>query len=233
MSETAPLPEPNATLEFVSLLEEALSENRVIKLSLGKYRGQDPDLRRIQVRPLTVKGQASLSFVFSYKTKDVTKNVALEEGLAIIAEQLGNPFKSAHLFTLTEDVQLVFSRKGKPAWSRAAPTCSTPPTVEHNREKTRLLDPAAPFLAALGVTNEDHQIIPSMARKWKQINRFLEVFDQAFASSQLASAKEVRVVDFGSGKGYLTFAIHDYLRERRGIAAEVTGVELRENLLEL
>ena len=233
MTDTALPPEPTAALQFVSLFSEALKEERVIKLSLGKYRGQDPDLRRILVRPLTVRGQARLSFVFSYKTRDVTKNVALEEGLAIIGEQLGDPFKSANLFTLTEDVQLIFSRKGKPGWSRSAPSCSTAPTVEHNREKKRLLDPGAPFLVSLGVTNEDHQIIPAMARKWKQINRFLEVFDQAFAASRLPAVDTIRVVDFGSGKGYLTFAIHDYLRNRLDIEAEVTGIELRENLVEL
>ncbi|MDP6490534.1 MAG: SAM-dependent methyltransferase [Kiritimatiellia bacterium] len=232
MTQSASLPsDPETQARFLVLLRENLDANEFIKLTLGKYRGQDPTLRRILVRPLTVKGSKCLSFVTSYKTRDVTENMAVEEGLEMIGGLLGNPFKSAHLFTATEDVQLVFSRKGKCAWSCSPATCSTAPTVQHNREKQRLLDPASPFLVALGVTNEDHQIIPSMSRKWKQINRFLEVFDHAFTSSQLSRDDDVRVVDFGSGRGYLTFAMHEYLRETLGVAARVTGIELREDLV--
>jgi SAM-dependent methyltransferase len=71
-----------------------------------------------------------------------------------------------------------------------------------------------------------------MARKWKQINKFVEVFAHAVERSPLAAAPAVRVLDFGSGKGYLTFAVHEHLRQR-GVAPEVTGVELREDLATL
>jgi SAM-dependent methyltransferase len=72
-----------------------------------------------------------------------------------------------------------------------------------------------------------------MARKWKQINRFVEVFAHALDSSPLAQAKTLHVVDFGSGKGYLTFAVHDWLRQVRGVDAQVTGVELRPDMVAL
>ena len=90
-----------------------------------------------------------------------------------------------------------------------------------------------PFLVALGVTTQQHQLIPAMSRKWKQINKFVEVFSHALASSTLAQAKQVSVMDFGSGKGYLTFAIHDHLRHTLGLAAQVTGVELRPDMVKL
>ena len=77
------------------------------------------------------------------------------------------------------------------------------------------------------MTNEQHELVPAMSRKWKQINKFIEVFDHALAASPLASASRCDVVDFGIGKGYLTFAMHDYLRVRSGCRAQVTGVELR------
>jgi SAM-dependent methyltransferase len=75
-----------------------------------------------------------------------------------------------------------------------------------------------------------------MARKWKQINKFVEVFAHAVATSGLVqrdAAGPMRVVDFGSGKGYLTFAVHAYLREAFGRCALVTGVELRQELVAL
>ena len=72
-----------------------------------------------------------------------------------------------------------------------------------------------------------------MSRKWKQINKFIEVFSHALTSSPLKLDQPVRVADFGSGKGYLTFAIHDYLRNTLKAEGEVTGVELREDMVTL
>jgi len=74
--------------------------------------------------------------------------------------------------------------------------------------------------------------VPAMARKWKQINKFVEVLGHALDDAGLASASALRVLDFGSGKGYLTFAVHDHL-QRRGIAPDVVGVELRDDLVVL
>jgi SAM-dependent methyltransferase len=74
-----------------------------------------------------------------------------------------------------------------------------------------------------------------MARKWKQINKFVEVLDHALDSARLAPAegRAVEVLDFGSGKGYLTFATHHRLTAARGWPAHVTGVELREDMVSL
>lgn len=69
-----------------------------------------------------------------------------------------------------------------------------------------------------------------MARKWKQINKFIEIFASAYEQID-AEQKELRIVDFGSGKGYLTFALYDYLQEQQKIPL-ITGVELRRNLVE-
>jgi 16S rRNA G1207 methylase RsmC len=68
-----------------------------------------------------------------------------------------------------------------------------------------------------------------MARKWKQINKFIEIFANAYEQID-AEQKELNIVDFGSGKGYLTFALYDYLQEQQKVPF-ITGVELR-NLVE-
>ena len=90
-----------------------------------------------------------------------------------------------------------------------------------------------PFLAELGVTDAQHRLVPAMARKWKQINKFVEVLDHALSQTALKQADSVDVVDFGSGKGYLTFATHDHLRHTLGLPARVAGVELREDMVAL
>nr|WP_236651226.1 SAM-dependent methyltransferase [Aquabacterium fontiphilum] len=72
-----------------------------------------------------------------------------------------------------------------------------------------------------------------MSRKWKQINKFIEVLSAALARSRLADRDRLHVVDFGSGKGYLTFAVHDWLTHSLGRHPQVTGVELRADLVAL
>lgn len=117
--------------------------------------------------------------------------------------------------------------------SQRKPTHAEAPLSGHDREKPRFLELGKPFWVDLGVANERHELLASMSRKWKQINKFIEVFEHAFAASGLSATAPVRVVDFGCGKGYLTFAVHDHLRSNRGVAAHVTGVELREELVRL
>lgn len=224
---------PDQHQQFLIALKESTAKNSLSKLILSKPNGAEPDLLRIVIRQVMIKSQPQLSFVYSYKTRDITKNFLLTEGITLITELLGNAFKNANLFTTDEELQINFSKKGKPMLHRNKSTESATPSHEHNREKQRYLELSRAFLTALGVTNAQHQLIPSMSRKWKQINKFIELFQRAFDSSSLKEKESVQVLDFGSGKGYLTFAIHDLLNNSRNIKAQVTGVELREEMVQL
>jgi SAM-dependent methyltransferase len=233
---TPPTPSAPARERFLALVASALDQGTLVKLTLAKPRGPDADLLQVSARRLTLRGQACLSFVHRYKTRDVTRNLSDSEGLALVGQLLGQAFANVHLLTLTQDAHLVLSRRGQ-ATLRLGPAALLPaPAMEHDRGKRRLVDSESPFLVELGVTDREHRLIPALARKWKQINKFVEVFAHAFATSGLAqrdAAGPMRVVDFGSGKGYLTFAVHAYLREAFGRRALVTGVELRQELVDL
>ena len=220
--------------QFLDLLRASLAENGFIKLVLAKHVGSEVELQRLTVKQVTVKEQACLCFVYRYKTRDITKNLALDEGVALIAGLLPATFKNAHLLTLSDEAQLEYSKKGKSSLFKSKPQqLREVPSAEHDREKHRFLDLSRPFLVDLGVTNARGELIPAMSRKWKQINKFIEVFSHALTASPLALDKPVRVADFGSGKGYLTFAIHDYLRNTLQADGQVTGVELRQDLVTL
>ena len=225
---------PDHHAQFIDLLQGSLDANAFIKLVLARHVGAEVDLQRVTAKPLTVKGQASLSFVYRYKTRDITRNLALEEALGLIDTLLPGDFRNAHLLSLSDEVQLEFTKKDKPMLHRTA-LQQVRETVsgEHDREKKRYLELSRPFLQDLGVTDKQQALIPAMSRKWKQINKFIEVFSHAFASAPIAAEQPVRVADFGSGKGYLTFAMHDYLRNSLGRDAQVTGVELRQDMVDL
>jgi SAM-dependent methyltransferase len=228
---------PNATTveRFLAACARALQAQRFDKLLLAGYRGPELDLKRLAVRAIVLRGQPQLSFVTSYERRDVTKNLPSAEGLAELRSLLGSQgFGNAHLHTYDEELQLALSRKGR--WSlRAGRRAAAPAEAaqQHNREKQRLLALDRPFLAELGVTDAAQRLVPAMARKWKQINRFLEVIGTALEASPLAAQPHIEVLDFGSGKGYLTFALHDHLHQALRRDAHVTGVELREDMVAL
>ena len=218
---------------FLDALRASLERGTLAKLVLSGYHGPEADLQKIIVRPLTLKAGAQLSFLYHYATRDITKNLPAAAGIAQLAGWLGTQFRAAHLLTQTEDFHLEFSRKGVGRLTRGTAATDVTSVARHDREKKRLLDHRKPFLQALGLTDAAQRIIPAMAHKWKQINKFLEIFAQAVADSPLAEQPRIEVVDFGSGKGYLTFAAHDYLRHTLQRDAQVTGIELRPELVEL
>jgi SAM-dependent methyltransferase len=231
---TSPQPAQDHRAQFLSLLENSLAQNSFIKLVLARYVGAEVELQRVIIKALTVKEQPCLTFVYRYKTRDITKNLPLAEAVQLIDGLLPGSFKNAHLLSLNDEVQLEFSKKGKTTlFTSKAQQVREAPAGGHDREKKRYLELTRPFLVDLGVTNKQHELIPSMSRKWKQINKFIEVFSHALSASPLALDQPVKVADFGSGKGYLTFAIHDYLRNTLQVEGEVTGVELREDMVTL
>jgi SAM-dependent methyltransferase len=223
----------NSFDDFYSHLADCLAEKSLIKLLLTKYRGADKSLQRITIRPISLQNEPVLSFVYQHQTNHITKNLSYDEGLASIKLLLGSDFKSAHLATAQAEVQLEISKKGKVQISTHNVKQAVAAPLEHDREKKRFVDIERPFLTQLGVTDSQHNVIPAMSRKWKQINKFIEVFSQALEASPHKNDQPINVVDFGSGKGYLTFAIHDYLRHSLHNDAQVTGVELRQALADL
>lgn len=231
-------PSTDATQQFLDLLAGALSGQTLVKLSLAKYHGTEPQLQRLSIRPVLLKAVPHLCFVYSYQTKDITKNHPIIEGLnQIQALLLAGEFRSAHLNTVEQEAQLLLNKRLQPHL-----TCKTllqsnqspvPSGTEHNRSKQRYLELDRPYLTALGVTDQQRQLIPSMSRKWKQINKFIEIFQHAFSELNHPAGQAVHVVDFGSGKGYLTFAIREYIEQALQLVPQVTGVELRDELVAL
>ncbi len=218
---------------FFELLGANLERGSFVKLALAKPTGAEPDMVRAAARQIALRGEACLSFVYSYPTRDITKNLPISDGMLRVQELLGSAFKSAQLQTQHEEIHLSIGKKDRSTLTVTTIEHTEASSATHDREKQRWLELTRPFLAELGVTTAQHQLIPSMSRKWKQINKFIEVFAHALATSPWAEAKQLDVVDFGSGKGYLTFAIHDWLRNVKGIAANVRGVELRADMVTL
>ncbi len=223
--------EANTIEEFWQLAATALRTARFVKLTLGKsrHKGQ-PVLQNIYARPVQLKEQLRLQLTFRYTDQDEVKNQKPEVALRYLAEQLGTDFLSADLFTLDEQITVTLSRKGKPRFHTAAARHREAAMVLHNRPKDRLIAEDRPYLSALGISDASGKVLPSGQKKYKQINKFLEIIDGLLQNHPLPAA--AKIVDMGSGKGYLTFALHDHLVNGLGLDVSTTGIELRPALVQ-
>ena len=236
--------------QFFTQIQTAFNAQSLQRLVLSKYQGDDAELERISVRPIKIKDELLLSFLYEYRTNHITKNLTLADAIRFLENSLGTDFKNAHMLSDEWEIQLSYSKKGKilvnkhrnknaPA-TQAKQTETTEPDaipkeklLAHNKEKHRFVEQSRPYLRELGITDANGQIIPAMSRKWKQINKFIEVLSKAIENTGIAKRNEVHIADFGSGKAYLTFAVHDYLSAQLGVNTRVTGVELRQGLVDL
>ncbi len=190
-----------AMQQFVQTLQHSTQHHIFLKLVLSKYQGQEIDLQRLTIRPIILRDEAFLSFVYTYKTKDITKNCNLPESIALIA-QLLHEFKHANLFTQQQELQLSISKKNKASLLVKSVSVDAPFMAEHDRQKQRLLSLENDFWIDLGVVDAEQHLIPAMSRKWKQINKFIEIFARAIEEAKLDLSQEpIHVIDFGSGKG--------------------------------
>lgn len=221
----------SALTVFLEKFAAAFEAGHLLKCTLGKPAPAAPaDLKNIYLRPVQLKKGPHVAFNFRYKTRDEVKNFPLQEALDKLENFLGREFLHANLLTFESDFSLQFDKNQVPHLSAAKPSHSTPPDLAHDRSKQRLLDPAAPWLHALGITNAKGEVLQASQDKWRQINKYLEIINSLLRSHPLPP--EARIADMGSGKGYLTFALYDFLKNHLGMRPQITGIELRPNLVD-
>ncbi|WP_313034760.1 SAM-dependent methyltransferase [Acinetobacter sp.] len=218
--------------KFLDAFQQAIETQSFDRMIISQYKGELEDLEKMTLRVISLQNQPVLSCLYRYKTQDVTKNYPLAEAVSLVQSLLAQS-KQANLFTASEELQLKKNKKKAMLSSskKASATVNQAETQQgHDRAKHRYVDQDSYFLQPLGITDAKAQIIPSMARKWKQINKFVEIFSGALDQINQHD-HALRVVDFGSGKGYLTFALYDYLA-KQGQTPFVTGVELNPKMVE-
>ena len=156
--------------QFFLDIQQSIENKSFDRLILSQYKGELTELEKITFRMIELQGQATLSCLYHHTTQDVTKNYTLTDGVKKIAELL-NLSKQANLFTLNQDIQLKKNKKKAMLnYQKKQTSVLKVEQQQHNREKQRYVQQQSTFLKHLGITDEKGQIIPSMARKWKQIN---------------------------------------------------------------
>lgn len=184
------------------------------------------DLKSIFIRPFDSKKGRMLSWVYRHARKDITKNYTLEESVRLLTETIGIQFSQADMYCVGKDYFL--KTDGRERLTVKESKTEREVAGGHDKTKRRMVEESAGFLHLLEVTSADGHVRKDKKDKFIQINKFLEFFSTAVQS---LPGPEISVLDMGSGKGYLTFAIYDFLRKKAG--ARVTGVEFRADMVHL
>ncbi len=217
--------------KFTTALEAAFTAGQFIKCTLSRpTAAAAPDLKTIYLRPVDLKKGRQVAFNYRYKTRDEVKNYPLPEALQLLTALLGTQFGNADLFTTGQNATLSFDKNGEAHLILKPAAHTAPPDLHHNREKQRLLDPKSSWLHALGITSAKGEVLANAQDKWRQINKYLEIIDNLLRQQPLPA--EAHIADMGSGKGYLTFALYDFLQRQPGLTPHITGIELRPALVD-
>ncbi len=216
---------------FIKALNESLTSGSLIRLGVMHKRDKTKELTSVTAKLIKIKEGIRLSFVYRYPTKDVTKNHIIEECGNIVKLLLLNDFQQAELYTSEFNYFLTIQKNDFVVIRKKKSAVVEVPNLAHDREKERFIKPQNnDYLFELGITNAEGQVKTSMNDKFRQINKYIEIIDGIM--KQINFNNDVKVVDMGSGKGYLTFALYDYLINNLKIKAVINGIEQREELVD-
>ena len=200
---------------------------------------KDEGISKIKIRPILLKNELMFQETIYSGTKVFHKNNTCNEMALNIENYLITNFKQCEI-EHTDIRGIVFSnKKGKVTVKSkhvnghaVSGEDKNKISLSHNRVKNYILKEGRPipFLIDLGVQSTDGKTIRSKYDKFKQINRFLEFIEDVLPA--LPKDREVQIVDFGCGKSYLTFAIYYYLHELNGMDVEITGLDLKEDVID-
>lgn len=212
---------------------------------------------KVKVRPVMVKDKLEFQKTVYKGTQVFHTNHEKEEIIEVLTELLGEDQKTkaggkevqktkagekeeGQVFRQLEgesmdgSLTVLVSKKGKlTIKKRIRKTAQKKlPMLTHNRSKKYILEEGVPvpFLVELGVQTQEGKIVRSRYDKFRQINRYLEFVEDILPA--LEKEGKVHVIDFGCGKSYLTFALYYYLHEVKKIPVSITGLDLKEDVID-
>ena len=218
-------------LQMKEQILERIMAKKLVHATISQPRQKSNELKRIKLKPVEIKGQYMIQLENQLERILKHENVPLDQ-MATKLEDIFNDFRQMHAQFSDETVQIQLSKKNKVFWKSDKKEKVTPINLSHNRKKQYLLDADTPhpFLIRLGVQTEDGKVKKQKYDKFKQINRFLEFIEDSL--KHLPKDRTIRILDFGSGKSYLTFALYHYLKIEKGLDIFVTGLDLKKEVIE-
>lgn len=218
--------------KIIDLLKNTIENETLIKLSFGDLRRKSNPFKKAILRPVLLQGELCYQMEYHTQNKVTHKNLKKEQCLEVCTELITDLFKQMNLFSVDADYQILASNPDKPRILKKTAT-KTMPGLSHNYEKQYIIPDHVPcdFLIRLGVMDQSGQVIQKHYAKFRQINRFLEIVSDVLDYLP-HKTESLRIVDFGCGKAYLTFALYYYLKLQSEKAVEIIGLDLKEDVID-
>jgi SAM-dependent methyltransferase len=216
------------------LRDAILDEEHFVRAAFsGHQRNQIVPWKRVALRPVQLRGGPHVQLTFSDGEREEAENLRGQELAARVDELLDLPFRSLYAETTHRRIQFQVTRRGKTIVHEHEPDGGPVDRIlDHDRRKDLPLPVGRPdpFLERAGIATSAGKVRPGMRRKFRQVNEFLKL---ALETEAMVSEKgrPLRVVDCGCGSAHLTFAMYHYLNHKLSRPAHVTGIDLKEDLL--
>lgn len=213
-------------MNFDCLIDTALKNKEAMQ---GSFSGPiNKNASKLRFKTIMMKGEAHLQLESFEGKKAFHENIAMDEAKSRLGA-LMNEYKQLFI-TLGSESYQVFNNKGKFKLLKAK-TERAAKAQSHNKKKNYILEEGEriDFLIYLKVMSEDGKVYKSYYDKFKQINKYLEIFDKAL--EKVDTSKKLRILDFGCGKAYLTFAVYYYLKNIRKLDFYIEGLDLKEDVV--
>lgn len=231
-------------MDDITALLDKLLNRRLIQIILSNPRNPEQG-QKVKIRPVLIKDRLLFQETLYKGTQVFHENYTEEEICTRIRDFLERQFKQGEFQAETMQATVLVSKKGKMTIKTKGKKVSSDKAeqtgennvgeqrdLSHNRSKQYILQEGQPvdFLVGLGVQTPDGRIAKARYDKFRQINRYLEFIEDIL--EELPKDRPVKIIDFGCGKSYLTFAMYYYLRELQHREIEVTGLDLKPDVIE-
>ena len=207
---------------------ELVDINTVSKITLSIKRSEICEYKK-----LTVKRQNNGFQIERFTDKQAFhENIKFEELKSVLMTELTENYRQLNATCVGYDIEIKVSKKGKVLKNKRKNSLTTEiPESSHNRKKNYIFKEGifVPALYELGVMTSEGKIVSSKYDKFKQINRFVECVDDALKNE---NADYLEIVDFGSGKTYLTFVLYYYMTEIKKRKVHIVGLDLKKDVIE-
>ena len=222
--------------ELLKVLQETINQD-LLQIILSNTRDAN-QATKIKVRPVKIKEELLFQETLYRGIQVFHQNFSEKEMVERIENYLESLFKQGEIKTVLEDITVLVSKKGKLTIKRKKQTsqtgnkkCDAEQNMQHNRTKQYILMDGQPvdFLVGLGVQTPDGRVTKNRYDKFRQINRYLEFIEDVL--EELPKDRTIRIIDFGCGKSYLTFAMYYYLHELQHRDIEITGLDLKTDVI--
>lgn len=216
--------------KITQTLCSVMDSDKLIKIIFAGKRRKSIEYKKVTMRPVSIKGEYMYQAEFHFDKKVTHENIPYFEAADFAQRLIRDDFKQINILTQDEDIQILAAKPEKPRITRNSASRKAG-DLSHNKKKQYIISDETPcdFLIKLGVMSPEGKVYKKHYSKFRQINRFLEIADNCFDS--LPQKGTLRIIDFGCGKSYLTFALYYYLRLIRNRDVEIIGLDLKEDVI--